>query len=61
MIEIRGKNFVAYNASESVLESIIKDVFTGAMLGVLCVYQPLVSLSVLDIYQRFDVFVLSGH
>lgn len=37
MIKIRGKNFVAYNASESVLESIIKDVFTGAMLG-FCVY-----------------------
>ena len=37
MIEIRSKNFVAYNASESVLESIIKDVFTAAMLG-FCVY-----------------------
>ena len=29
MIEIRSKNFIAYNASESVWESIIKDVFTG--------------------------------
>lgn len=37
MIEIRGKNFVAYNASESVWESIIKDVFTGLMLS-FCVY-----------------------
>ena len=37
MIEIRSKNFIAYNASESVLESIIKDVFTAAMLG-FCVY-----------------------
>lgn len=37
MIEIRSKNFIAYNASESVLESIIKDVFTGLMLS-FCVY-----------------------
>ena len=34
MIEIRGKNFVVYNASESVLESIIKDVFTGATMPI---------------------------
>ena len=37
MIEIRSKNFIAYNASESVWESIIKDVFTGLMLS-FCVY-----------------------
>lgn len=37
MIEIRGKNFIAYNASESVLKSIIKDVFTGLMLSFVCI------------------------
>lgn len=37
MIEIRDKNVIAYNASESILESIIKDVFSGLMLG-FCLY-----------------------
>lgn len=37
MIEIRDKNIIAYNASESLIESIIKDVFTGLMLG-FCLY-----------------------
>lgn len=37
MIEIRDKNIIAYNASESLLESIIKDVSTGLMLG-FCLY-----------------------
>lgn len=37
MIEIRDKNIIAYNASESIIESIIKDVFSGLMLG-FCLY-----------------------
>ena len=37
MIEIRNKNIIAYDASESLLESIIKDVSTGLMLG-FCLY-----------------------
>ena len=37
MIEIRDKNIIAYNASESLTESIIKDVFSGLMLG-FCLY-----------------------
>ena len=37
MIEIRDKNVIAYDASESLLESIIKDVFSGLMLG-FCLY-----------------------
>lgn len=37
MIEIRDKNIIAYNVSESIIESIIKDVFSGLMLG-FCLY-----------------------
>nr|DAN66125.1 MAG TPA: hypothetical protein [Caudoviricetes sp.] len=37
MIEIRDKNIIAYNASESLIESIIKDVSTSLMLG-FCLY-----------------------
>lgn len=37
MIEIKDKNIIAYNASESLTESIIKDAFTGLMLG-FCLY-----------------------
>lgn len=37
MIEIRDKNIIAYNASESLLESIIKDVSTGLVIG-FCLY-----------------------
>lgn len=37
MIEIRDKNIIAYNASESLIESIIKDVFTCLML-LFCLY-----------------------
>lgn len=37
MIEILDKNIIAYNASESIIKSIIKDVFSGLMLG-FCLY-----------------------
>lgn len=37
MIEIRDKNIIAYNKSESLIESIVKDVFSGLMLG-FCLY-----------------------
>ena len=37
MIEIKDKNIIAYNASESLFESIIKDVFSGLMFG-FCLY-----------------------
>lgn len=37
MIEIRDKNIIAYDASESLLESIIKDVSTGLVIG-FCLY-----------------------
>lgn len=37
MIEVKGKNFIAYNMSESVLQSIVKDAFTFLMLC-FCLY-----------------------
>lgn len=37
MIKVKDKNIIAYNASESLIESIIKDVFSGLMLG-FCLY-----------------------
>lgn len=37
MIKVKDNNIIAYNASESLIESIIKDVFSGLMLG-FCLY-----------------------
>ena len=37
MIEVKGKNFIAYNMGESVLQSIVKDTFTFLMLC-FCLY-----------------------
>lgn len=37
MIEVKGKNFIAYNMGESVLQSIVKDAFTFLMLC-FCLY-----------------------
>ena len=37
MIKVKDKNIIVYDASESLIESIIKDVFSGLMLG-FCLY-----------------------